>query len=854
MAAAANPVAGLVSDPAFGKLSPPDKAKALSGVLAKTEPGYSKLSPDDQAKVVSGIGKSHGMTITPHDFLTGKAEAAMVGFGARELGSEVKQKVDTTEKLLRNVPPIITQTAGAVGGGLVGGEPGAMAGGAVASVLNDYYDRFLNHMYGEPNQPVSYAHEATSAVLGALTSEGPRGAKAISGLSGAEKIAQGAAAGARQEGAELAAQQAATTAKIAGRQSEAQAALDAEKARIAKEKTGVASDIIQRKNQAEAKLNAEKVRVAKLQTEQEARIKAQVEAKSQKDLEAIQSNIDQSKSKLRVLRNKAIEDAREGAATQVGAQQIQQMASKTPQQFAQQEATTSGEQFAAQRAAAQAPVFSGAQAYHEEVGKAFEPYIGPHKADPIAPEGLDKLHAKLDEVQTNAEQRGHNINDSELNKITARLKEGTEQAPQLKGDDFAKLFSGKSGTMSNAAWEKLQGGAKSNPLTVGELWGYRTRLGYILSKSTNPAVRLAAHELSDEITDLMPDIPDKVRQAYSAQRAQFPRSLMGEVAQARNPAEVGRAIFGTPASPEPAQVSLNLIRRAKTPEAMEGLRTAFADNWLSKPHNPDDIGRFNPQVIKELYGKDADAVFKLLGHDGSFKSRSWQELIAANPAARDAMLKAEQDAMDSETGKALQSAISVGEKALRDYPSAYTMYQEAIKSVKKPEGRIAALTDALQKASQPTEGEANKLAAQPSPKLVQRVQKAGQPTEKEAETLAKQPPSEKDAAIKALGKRGLAPDSRLERMALAGLAFRAYFALAGAGGAIMKHPEAAVAIGGLLGGRGIIRLALSNPNIARVYVNMIDLAANPKNALSVGNMMGQLTAASALQYVKDSNR
>jgi hypothetical protein len=503
------------------------------------------------------------------------------------------------------------------------------------------------------------------------------------------------------------------------------------------------------------------------------------------------------------------------------------MAVKTPQQLARQEATADTPAFAEQRAKAMSPVYDAARQYHQEVGAKFEPYIKDHRDEIIEGKELDDLNSNIAGIKQRAAEYGHNIDsDTELKKIFNRIDEATGATPEID----ATAAKGGKVKLSNeqvlAIKQAEKGKGSQGPiraLTVGELWGLRSRLGARLAGSTNPGVRLAAHQGMDAITELMPNVPQAIKDQYATQKTLFPQKLMGELSRARNPGEVGQAIFGTPTTPEPAQIALNVIRRAKTPEAQEGLRTAFADNWLSKPRNPDDINRYNPAVIKELYGKDADMVFSLLGHDGSFKSAKWNQLIAANPKAQQALIAANDSALQDEKGKALTDAIAKGEAALKDIPQAHAAYLAAIKGEKAPEGKLPKLMEALQKAQQPTEAEQEKLLKSPQ-----------------------------DAAVGALAKRGFAPDSRLERMALAGLAFRAYFSIAGAGGAIAKHPELAVGAGVLLGGRGLIRSALSSPKLGRAYVNMLNLPAIEKNAASMGNVLGQLTAASALQYVKDT--
>lgn len=712
--------------------------------------------------------------INPKDFITGKGEAALIGVGAKEVGKRVGRALSTPETALRTIPPLALQTAGAVGGGYLGGEPGAAAGGAIASVASDMWQRFLNHMYGVPNEPLSLKREAGSAAVGGLLTEAPKAAGAVTGLNAAEKVATGAAA------------------KAGEAQTEAKAALTAEQTRVA----GVKAE-------------------AKPQMAREAMGKVAA------DSEKIQANIDANKAKLREHIGKQLEAKRGETATQVGTQATQQMIGKTPQQLAQQEAT-SGPAFARIRAEAQAPVFEGARAYHDEVGKLYEPYIGPHQNEQLSFDQLKQLQTTMEGIRNRVSERGQTITNTDLNRIMGGFEDAQ---PDVQIDELLRKSGWSVKHIKDASVGEKQLAIKMNLRegvlkpedvqvkmpTIGELWGMRGRASRVLATSNNPSDRLAAHEITDALTELMPDIPDKVRQQYAAERSQFPPAVMRQVAQARNPGEVGAAIFGSPTSPEPAQVALNLIRRAKTPEAQEGLRTAFADNWLSKPHNPDDIGRYNPAVIKGLFGKDSDAVFKILGTEGSIKSASWQKLIASSPQAKASFDAAYEEAIRSQRGKMLQQAISEGEQALRAQPDKYGAALKALKEAKDPANKLQVLEQALAKLPDP-----------------------------------------KDAAVEALGKRGVVPDSRLERAVLMGLGFRAMYAAAGSGGALMKHPELALGLGGLIGGRAVVRLALSQPTIARAFVNTLDLSANPANAASMGKIIGQMTSAAALQYVKEN--
>lgn len=720
--------------------------------------------------------------------------------GGALVGSEgveaAKHAVSTPETALRTIPPVALQTAGTVGGAALGGEPGAAAGGAVASVLSDFYERFLNHMYGVPNAPLSLGHEAVNAGIGAIASEVPPAAEALTGLRGARQLAESAAQDAGTSNVEL-----------GQAQTKIQQGLDAKRqdvlAKGAVRDTAAAakqSDLVQKT----------------LQSADEAKTK-------------VETALDANRQKLSAEIQKSLEKQRPNVAEQVGTEKIQGMLGKTPADLAQQEATPDTASFAASRAAALGPVFQGAQQYHKQVGQLFEPYIGPHAQEAITGEGLDSLNNTIAGIKQQALERGQNLNDTDLNKVFGRLEEATKPPDAVNLADIMKGKGGKDGALqlSNADWERLQNaqeGKQTNPLTVGEAWGLRSRLGQVLAKSNNAAVRLAAHDSMDAITDLMPDIPDSVRQQYATERAQFPRTLMRQVATARNPGEVGQAIFGTPTSPEPAQIALNVIRRANTPEAKTGLQSAFADNWLSKPHSPDDIGRYNPAVIKELYGDSANDVFSILGHEGTVNSASWEKLIASSPQAKTAFDGAYKQAITSQAALNLRQAVGEGQRALQEMPDRYAVVQKALQSANTDVERAAILKSELNKV---------------------------QPTEKQAETLAQQPQNPRQAAVDALTGKGPTP-ARMERYAAHRLAFDALVGVTTGAGVLAKHPELAVAGGALLGGRAALRYALSQPQIAQQYVRMLRLGATPTNAVGMGRFLGALTTSAALTAVKEN--
>lgn len=747
------------------------------------------------ADQVEGFESITGLPIPRmvRDPKTGELHGQTGKFSLDDVKDFAEHPLSAAEAALRVGGSAAIQLGSQAVGARLGGGPGERAGGAAGSVASDFYQRFLNHMFGEPNAPVNVQRELMSAASGALIPAAPTALEAASGLRTSRRIATGAAAEAGQENVKLAEQQA----KI--------------RTGLAEQRTGLEKKIAETE-QAQTEKTGTVRRVAG----------QKALAKANQTSADLQSEVAANRLKLRESTRKQLEQQRGEAAQRVGTEKVQGMLGKTPQQLQQQEATV-GPKFAAMRAKALGPVFDGARQYHEEVGKLFEPYIGPRKAEQITGEALDNLGAKIEDIKGFATQHGQNLSDTELTRIFSRIDEAANP-PSL---DVSEILKGrKAVALSNADWEKIEAAREAKtaavkPLTVGELWGYRSRLGQVLSKSNNPAVRLAAHEAMDTITEMMPDIPATVKQQYGTQRVQFPPRLMREVATARNPGEVGAAIFGSPTTPEPAGIALNLIDRAKTPEAQDGLRAAFADNWLSKTHNPDDILRYNPAVLKDLYGEDAKNVIRLFGPEGTIKSASWQKLIAASPQAKADFDQAYRAALTSAQAQQYQQAIVEGTNALKRLDK-YGEVREAIENAKVPEDKVAILK--------------------------QKFAELG-PTEKQADTLAKQRQDIKEAATAALTK-GIMPQ-RMERYAEHRLAFDALIGAAGGSGLLMRNPQIAVAAGALIGPRAAIRMALKQPAIARAYVNALALDATPSNAKSMGKIIGQLTGLAALDVVKD---
>src|SRR6185312_10628380 len=101
-------------------------------------------------------------------FASGNIPPDQVAHIEHEIVPAAKKAMSSPEMALRTIPPLAVQTGAMMAGAKLGGGPGERAASAAASVANDFYQRFLNHMFGEPNAPVSGQHELNSALAGAI--------------------------------------------------------------------------------------------------------------------------------------------------------------------------------------------------------------------------------------------------------------------------------------------------------------------------------------------------------------------------------------------------------------------------------------------------------------------------------------------------------------------------------------------------------------------------------------------------------------------------------------------------------------------------------------------------------------
>jgi hypothetical protein len=643
-------------------------------------------------------------------------------------------------------PPIALQTGAAMTSALTGPlAPATEFGiGGLASVGGDLYDAMLNKLYGLPSG-LSVGGETRSFVMGGLAQSAPSAFEAATGVSAAKGTATSAMDIAQKESDELA----------------------AKKAEILAERDT-------------------KMKIIGKRTADEPGTK-------------IQEQLQADRNKLGTQVGKGMEAAREPVAEAAGKQATEKMLGKTPEQLSAERAQTI-DPIAQRRAAAQSPYFDAAHELHEEVGKKFDPYINPIKKNVVDQVHLDGLTAKIDSIEQWGLQNGQRVDDPTLNRIFDRVKDVGKQSqllPDATGDPVQALINQR--TLESEAFERPK------PLTYGELWGYRAQANKVLATSRNPGIRKAAHEIVDGITEMMPNVPQAIKDQYATSRAWFSPSMTGRVARAQAPQQVGEAIWGAP-----VEVQQEIIRRAsKSPEAMDGLRLSFADNFLGNKMKPDDLAKFDPKVIRNLYGSDAGPIMKLLGPEGKIKSASWEALIQHDPKARDAFDTAFRQVMQTDEVQATQKAIRDGQALLRDMPD---------QAVAK---RIQAHVDAT------------KL---PADKLRILQTEMPDPAKAGAEALRNMKPGRMESII---GRRG---------------AWIALGASLGGYRYILRNPAGLALLGtgvGLLGGRAALRYALTKPGVAELFVDALSHPANYQNAAMMGRFIAGVSEGSMLQYGKE---
>jgi hypothetical protein len=528
--------------------------------------------------------------------------------------------------------------------------------------------------------------------------------------------------------------------------------------------------------------------------------------------------VDAARQKLRESVQRDVAKAFPGVAEDVAQGQVGQMIGKTRAQF-QAEAAQPYEKRASALSATTTPYFDASAKFHQEVGAKFDPYIEKIKTQAIPPAGLANLDSTVASITKTVEERGQRIESADLRSIldTLKTKEPDVQDPgarATKTDLGRKLDPNNPKDARIIKQMREQGflGASENeqPTTYGQLWGMRSRANRILAGARNPADRNAARELVGAIDDQIPNIPPEIRSQYAFER-KIARPLFSKVATARTPQEVGEAIYGSKANPEPAEVPLQIIRFTKkyAPDQVDGLRQAFADRYLGNQMDANDLGKMNPQVLRELYGDKSDSVIRLLGPEGDIKQAGWGALIRTDPQAAETLKDTIRESVQKQRNLAQRQAMADGERLAASLPPKYAYVKQHMNALSAPEDKL-------------------KILAMELP---------------EPDAVAKE------------GLRTKLQAGRLEGYAARRLAFTALLGAMGGYSYLFRNPDmlaATVALGTGLGARGMARYALGTESGADLYMKALDMKPTPENAAAFGRTIGALGTAAITDQARQN--
>src|SRR5579859_6652628 len=743
-------LAAPLADPAFGKLSSQDKVAAVQRILASKDKDFAKLAPAEQATASAKILESRGGASVKPPLVSSR--------GFKTLGRNLATTVAGTAPVMMGA-----ETGAEIGTAIapgVGTAIGGVAGAAFGGLAVPAAEYLTQHAMGETAARPTAKEVGQSAISNAEWSMIPgsaeqalignplRTVERVLGIEGASELASKGAQGAAEAGAKL----------------------SEEKATI----------------QAETKASRIKAGQSALQEHAETIAEAEGE-------------VDKARAKLRESKVAAAEKARPDAAEQTAQGQAQSMVGKTPQQF-NQEAAQPYTQRAAALSRATTPVFDASAKFHEEVGAKFEPYIGKIKDKPVVSSAIENMNDTLGGIQSTLQERGQRIESAELRqvidglkppKVTFRLPDNTE----WYGTEIGTI---KDPQQRMKVEEQLISSGLAKPpsgepgLTYGKLWGYRARANRVLASSKNPADRWAAREIIGNINDAIPGVPSEIRSQYAFER-KMSRSVMGKVASARTPQEVGEAVFGSKANPEPAELPLQVFRFTKqyAPEQMDGLREAFADRFVGNKMDANDLAKMNHHVLTELYGDKADGVIRLMGPEGDVKMASWGQLIKTDPAARVNLESAIRDSATKQANLTQREALRAGQKALETRSEEHKFIKQKMDAVQTPQAKL--------------------------------------------EILAKEMPDIETARQNAIreGAAGGKLSGRFEGYLARRLQFMGLMAALGGYGMLSKRPglvSAALAMGAGVGIRAGARAAIATESGSSLYMKALDMRPTPENA------------------------
>lgn len=624
-----------------------------------------------------------------------------------------------------------------------------MLGGAVGNVAGDLADRGMRAVAGVPREdPLTPTSVGVDAGIGAVAGAVPKVLGKMTGLSSAKQAATEGYNTAVQEGADITAQKAVAQSKVQGLKTEAA-----------------------------------------------------------KGATVPDSGVDALQNKVSILTGKGLEGARPDAASGQAERIMDRMLNKSPAAAAAERAQPDA-QVAPRVAQAKRTFFDSLDEIRQARQAPFEKALDPIRDTPVPPDEMAGIQKAVGDITGTP---GLNIRSSELKKAFQRISDsGSSDLPDVltsnKGgvgaasnDQIAKL---------NARLKAEAGGESTTHLTYGELQRQKNDAWRVIKSSNDPEERAAAHQFADKADDILSaaaPVKQSVKDSYALYKSGFNPSLTRQIAKARTPGEVGKAIFS---QPEP--VTLQVIdSAAKSPSALKQLQGAFADHVRESDTGADKlVKQTNPAVLRKLYGDDAEPLIRLAGPDMNVKAATWGRMIQASPEGRQAFNKAMRDTVDSEKMKEARVALQAGLKAAEDLPKTqHDAVMRAVNAVKVPEQQLAILEKALP--------DPNKTAV--------------------------------DAVQNDLRS------NHWQRWAIHHGAWMALGALGGVGGYASGNKEMEYAGLGMLALPVATQALLkSSPGLAKAFVKTLDLPANRFSTMTMGKTIARILTTQAISQAGDA--
>lgn len=496
-----------------------------------------------------------------------------------------------------------------------------------------------------------------------------------------------------------------------------------------------------------------------------------------------------------------LEAGRQPAAQQQSERIMDRMLNKSPGQAAAERAEP--EDVVAPRVAqAKRTYFDALKDVRTQRQAPYEKALEPVTNKPVTTEEVQGLQKVVGDIRATP---GLNIRSTELKKAFDRIEEPSGGFTAAERGTLAK-------SMTNDQIAKLEAkaemsGGSSEPLTYGEIWRLRNDANRIISTSTDPEEHTAAHQFSDRVDDIIDKVApvaqsDKDR--YALYKSGFSPSLTRNIAKARTPGEVGKAIFT-----QPETVTTQVIDSVKkSPAALERLQGSFAD-YVREEGLPADkvVKQTNPTVMRKLYGDASEPLIKLAGPDMNVKAASWARMIQSSPEGRQAFNKTIADTMEGEGMKEAQAALREGTQAVGILPKEQQVaVNAAVAKAKTIPQKLAILEKAL--------------------------------------------PDPKEAAVKELQK---GPGyNHWQRWALHHGAFMALGAAAGGSGFMSGNKPLEVAGLSMFMLPYATQTLLKNPTLARGFVNMLDMAPSRFSLTKAGTTVGRILATQAIAQAGDA--